>query len=101
MPAQLWERLEKARNRQKAKADESDELDVDEAKCTGESQMAEQWEYQTEVMKPDDMALRLTGLAASGWELVSLAPCEIRRNFWYPRVTTTTQYLAVLKRRMP
>jgi hypothetical protein len=63
--------------------------------------MANQWEYQTEVMKPDDMALRLTGLATAGWELVSLASCEMRRNFWYPMVNTTTQYLAVLKRRKP
>lgn len=63
--------------------------------------MADEWEYQTEVMKPDDMTLRLTGLAAAGWELVSFAPCEMRCNFGYPRINTTTQYLAVLKRRKP
>lgn len=42
--------------------------------------MADQWAYQTEVLKTVDMALRLTGLAAVGWELVSLAPCEMRRK---------------------
>lgn len=63
--------------------------------------MADEWEYQTEVLTPDNMALRLNGLGKAGWELVSLAPCEMRRNFWYPRVNTTTQYLAVLKRRKP
>ncbi|HEU4782264.1 MAG TPA: hypothetical protein VFS83_02890 [Ktedonobacterales bacterium] len=62
--------------------------------------MADEWEYQTEVLKPDDMALRLNELAHVGWELVSLAPCEMLRSLsnW---TLSTTQYLAVFKRRKP
>ncbi len=62
--------------------------------------MADEWEHETEVLKPDDMAVRLNELAEAGWELVSLAPCEMLRSLSNRKVSTT-QYLAVFKRRKP
>ena len=62
--------------------------------------MAEQWEYQTEVLKPDDIPSRLNARGEAGWELVSFAPCMVVRTLvalsWGAK---TTEYLAIFKRR--
>jgi hypothetical protein len=59
----------------------------------------ETWQYEKDVLVQENMLPRLNVRGEAGWELVSLAPYTMLRSFWYPRNVTTTEYVAVYKRR--
>lgn len=64
--------------------------------------MAEQWEYETEMLTPDDIPSQLNARGEAGWELVSLAPDKMERTIaMFGWGVKTTEYQAIFKRRKP
>ena len=60
--------------------------------------MAEQWEYETEILTPDDIPSRLNARVKAGWELVTLAPYKLIKAV-FAWDYKTTEYQAIFKRR--